>query len=140
MGTWYEIASFPNFFQRGCQCTTANYRLTNNKVNIVNRCYKEKQDKLSEAKGTAWPVHGSKNSKLKVQFFWPFKGDYWILYLSPKYQQVIVGSPDRKYLWILARSRYINKNIYRTLTQIAKDKGFDVRKLVKTKQNCEIKK
>ncbi len=140
MGKWYEISSYPTFFQRGCQCTSANYKLIGNKVAILNQCYKGKKYKLSSAKGKAWAVPGSNNSKLKVQFFWPFKGDYWILYLSPGYKQVIVGSPSRKYLWILARSRHIKTSLYNKLTKIAQNKGFDTSQLVKTKQSCNLKK
>ena len=137
MGRWYEIASFPNSFQRGCQCTTADYQLTDNKVKILNRCYKGKKYKPSSAHGIAWAVPGSNNSKFKVQFFWPFRGDYWILYLSPGYEQVIVGTPNRKYLWILARKRHISDSIYNNLKSIAEQKGFPVNQLVKTKQTCE---
>ena len=140
MGKWYEISSYPTFFQRGCQCTSANYTLINNNVQILNQCYKGENYKLSRAKGKAWAVPGSNNSKLKVQFFWPFTGDYWILYLSPKYQQVIVGSPNRKYLWILARDRHIKASLYNKLTRIAQSKGFDTRRLVKTRQSCRLKK
>lgn len=140
MGKWYEIASYPTFFQRGCQCTSANYKLIENKVSILNQCYKKKNYKLSSAKGKAWAVPGSNNSKLKVQFFWPFKGDYWIMYLSPGYKQVIVGSPNRKYLWILSRSRHIKASLYNSLTKIVQKKGFDSSQLVKTKQSCSLNK
>ncbi len=135
VGKWYEIASFPNFFQRGCQCSMAYYTLLNGKVSVTNQCYKNNQRK--QAKATAWAVPGSGNSKLKVQFFWPFKDDYWILYVSPNYQQAIVGSPNRKYLWILARTTQIKDSEYHKLIQVAKNKGFDIKKLAMTKQNCK---
>lgn len=138
MGTWYEIAAFPNSFQSGCQCTSADYELVGSKVRVLNKCYKGKDHTLSEAKGTAWALPKSGNSKLKVQFFWPFTGDYWILYLSPQYKEVIVGSPDRKYLWLLSRRKYIEKTLYNHLRQIAESKGYDTRKLVKTQQTCKI--
>ena len=44
------------------------------------------------------------HAKLKVWFFWPFKGDYWIIDLDPDYQWAVVGVPSRKYLWILSRT------------------------------------
>ena len=136
MGTWYEIASFPNFFQRGCSCTSATYNMVDNKVAVINKCYKNNKNKIAIAHGIAWPVQGSNNSKLKVQFFWPFTGNYWILYLTKGSQQVIVGSPNMKYLWLLSRSPHINKNLYDQLTAIAKHKGFQIEKLVITNQNC----
>ena len=136
MGTWYEIASFPNAFQGGCQCTTAHYQLKDNQVSILNQCYKGQDYHLSSAKGTAWVVPHSHNSKLRVQFFWPFKGDYWILYLSKHYQQVIVGSPNRQYLWILSRTRTISRQRYQHLVHIAKQKGFATNQLRRTYQGC----
>lgn len=136
MGKWYEIASFPNFFQRGCVCTTAQYTLEGNKVQVLNQCYKDK--KLTSAKGIAWAMPGTNNSKLKVQFFWPFRGDYWILYLSSDYSAAIVGSPKRQYLWILARKPQITNQLYQKLIKIAQSKGFDTSKLVKTEQTCHL--
>ena len=138
MGRWYEIASFPNWFQRHCNCTRATYKLIAGKVHVLNECYKGKSLEYSKATGTAWSVIDKSNAKLKVQFFWPFRGDYWILYLTPGYQEVIIGSPNRKYLWILARHRHIDKMLYKKLVGIAKQKGFDVAKLVMTKQNCRV--
>lgn len=138
MGTWYEIASFPNRFQKNCKCTTANYRLESNKVSIVNMCIKSNTDKVSTAKGNAWVVPNTNNTQLKVQFFWPFKGDYWILYVNPNYTHVLVGSPNREYLWILAREREINHSSYHKLIKIAKEKGYDITKLNKTDQNCHV--
>ena len=138
MGKWYEIASFPNWFQRHCNCTSATYRFIDDEVHVRNECYKGKKLVYSKAEGKAWTVVDKSNSKLKIQFFWPFRGDYWILYLTPGYQDVIVGSPDRKYLWILSRHHRIHKALYRRLVINAKKKGFNVSKLVKTKQNCRF--
>lgn len=135
MGRWYEISSFPNSFQRGCECTTATYALQGKKVSVLNQCYKGDNLKLSQAKGRAWSVNAG-NSQLKVQFFWPFRGNYWILYLTSGYKQVLVGSPNRKYLWILSRTPKISIEKYKYLVNIAKKKGFDITKLVNTRQSC----
>ena len=137
MGTWYEIASFPAFFQRGCRCTSAHYQLNNSTVKIRNQCYKGRS--LSVANGKAWSVNPPYNSKLKVQFFWPFSGDYWILYISRHYRQVIVGSPNRKYLWILSRARHMRQSLYKKLVNIALHKGYDVSQLRITDQDCNSK-
>ena len=135
LGTWYEIASFPNRFQRDCRCTSATYDIQGRHIGIVNRCYKGRNLVLDEAKGKAWPVDQT-NSKLKVQFFWPFTGNYWIIALSPTYRWVLVGSPDRDYLWVLSRSRVMSKKRYRAIVRMAKQQGFDVTRLVKTIQRC----
>jgi len=137
LGKWYEIASLPNYFQRGCRCTNAQYKwLGNNKISVLNQCIKGSDKKYSQAKATAWPVN-TNNSKLKVQFFWPFKGDYWIIYLQKNYQYVLVGSPNYEYLWILSRKKSLPKPIIKRLISIAQKKGFDTNKLRFTKQNCD---
>ncbi|EJF09517.1 MULTISPECIES: lipocalin family protein [Pontibacter] len=136
MGKWYEIASIPQRFTKGCQCTTANYELNTEEgyVEVYNSCLKE--DKVSDVKGKAFPVEGSNNSKLKVQFFWPFKGDYWILELDPAYRYVMVGSPDRESLWFLSRTPTMDDATYARLEQLAKSKGFPVEQLQMTGQPC----
>ncbi len=139
MGKWYEIASIPQRFSKGCHCTTAEYKLNaaDGYVEVYNSCNKNSPTgKLSDVKGKAYPVEGSNNSKLKVQFFWPFTGDYWILELDNDYQHVVVGSPDRETLWILSRKPTLDKEIYNSLVQSAKAKGFPVKRLQLMDQSC----
>lgn len=128
MGTWHEIAKYPNRFQKGCGCTTATYALrSDGKVSVLNRCAGPRGDR--SAKGWAKVVGPG---KLKVTFFWPFFGDYWILALDPEYRWVVVGSPDRRYLWILARSPRIEEGLYQSLVARAQAQGFDPAALVRT--------
>ncbi|RNI30018.1 hypothetical protein EFA69_10880 [Rufibacter immobilis] len=136
-GKWYEIAAFPQRFEKGCHCTTAQYTLKEGYVEVRNSCRKNGPNgPLKETVGKAFPVEGSHNAKLKVQFFWPFKGDYWILSLAPDYSHVLVGAPDRQYLWILARTRHLDQTAYDQLVQDAQGLGFDTRKLRKADQRC----
>ena len=74
------------------------------RVGVLNQCYKGSIDNPDSASGTAWVVDPATNAKLKVQFFWPFSGDYWIIDLDPGYEYAVVGHPSREYLWILSRS------------------------------------
>ena len=94
-GKWYEIASFPMFFQRNCVGdTTAEYALTpEGDVSVTNRC--RTADGFDEAKGTATIVDGSRNARLKVSFFWPFRSDYWIFGLDADYRWAVVGKDSR---------------------------------------------
>jgi apolipoprotein D and lipocalin family protein len=135
-GVWYEIASFPASFQKHCKCTRAEYIQKEKYVRVINTCYKTNKNKYQTAKGKAWPVEGSNNSKLKVQFFWPFKGDYWILHLEEDYSTALVGSPDYKYLWILHRNQSMSENELGRMKNIASEKGYDVRRLTVTAQDC----
>lgn len=135
-GTWYEIASFPQRFQKNCTCTTAEYSLTDQDYLIVeNKCNKDSNDgKLSTIKGKAFIEKNSGNAKLKIQFFWPFKGKYWIIDLANDYSYAVVGHPNRKYLWILSRSKTMDKNIYNKIIKECSIKGFDVSKIKITEQ------
>lgn len=136
MGSWYEIASFPNYFQRGCRCTVAHYTLLQNKVKVYNTCRKGDKNKLDGASAIGWAVRDSQNSKLKIQFFWPFTANYWILYVSHDYQNALVGTPNRKYLWILARKPTISQKLYEEMINRARQQGYDTARLIKTQQNC----
>jgi len=133
-GTWYEIARYPNRFQRDCQSdTTANYTLrADGKIRVVNAC-REKSGKTKEARGTAKVADGRTNAKLKVTFFWPFYGDYWIIALDPEYKYAIVGEPKRRYLWILSRTPTMDPSTYESLLGEIKAAGYDPSKLMKTK-------
>ena len=103
-GKWYEIASYPQYFQKGCHCTTAQYTISEKGYVIVeNRCNRDSiTGKQSYIKGKAFVVKGSGNAKLKVQFFWPFKAKYWIIDLATDYSYAVVSHPNKKYLWIFA--------------------------------------
>jgi apolipoprotein D and lipocalin family protein len=130
-GTWYEAARTPNWFQKKC---VGDVRATYTqegpeKVRVVNEC-REANGKTSTAKGSA-KVGGS-TAKLRVTFFWPFYGDYWVLELDPEYRWVVVGEPGRKYLWILTREPNPSDELVQRLTELAAKKGYDVSKLVRT--------
>lgn len=136
VGKWYEIAAFPQFFEKGCSCTFAEYRVKEDGViEIKNNCIKK--GKPSSANGKAFITDKKTNAKLDVQFFWPFRGKYWIIALAPDYSYAIIGHPNRKYLWILNRKPVMNEQTYNYLVSVAANKGFDVRNIVRTNQNCE---
>lgn len=138
MGRWFEIASFPQSFQKGCHCTTAEYSMTDKGyVKVVNTCRKDSADgKVKTADGKAFVVPGSGNAKLRVQFFWPFRGDYWIIDLAPDYSYAVVGDPSRKYLWILCRTPQMDETLYKEIVGRTASKGFDVSKLARNDQSC----
>jgi apolipoprotein D and lipocalin family protein len=87
---------------------------------------------LKQAKGKAKVVDKNTGAKLKVTFFWPFSADYWIIDLGKDYNYAVVGTPNRKYLWILSRTPQIADKLYSQLIESAKSKGFDVHNLIKT--------
>jgi len=135
-GLWYEVARLPTRFEKGCQHVTAEYKLQpNGKVRVLNTCH---QDGLNgppkTVKGTARAVDNT-NAKLKVNFFWPFEGDYWVLELDyADYRYALVGTPNRQNLWLLSRTPHMERNLRDMLVAKARTLGFDVKKLSFTPQ------
>jgi apolipoprotein D and lipocalin family protein len=139
-GTWYEIARLPLLWENKCDSNvTATYTLRpDGKVTVLNQCTK-KDGTETASTGTAEVVSkDNSNSKLKVSFFWPFKGDYWILDLDPHYQWALVGTPNLKNLWILSRTPQLDKPVLDTLIDRAHKLGFDTGKLTFTKQKTAV--
>jgi apolipoprotein D and lipocalin family protein len=136
LGEWYEIASYPAWFQRGCTAVTASYSLRDDGlIKVVNSCRKGSLDgKLKQSTGRARVVDTETNAKLKVSFFRPFWGNYWIIDLDPDYQWAVVGEPKRKYLWILSRTPTMDEEIYQQILARLPGKGYDPRSLQQTVQ------
>lgn len=128
-GTWYSIASYPQFFERGCTNIKATYTVKNGYVEVFNESIKN--GKPNNITGKAFVVPNSGNSKLKVQFFWPFKGNYWIIELADDYSWAVVSDPKQKTLWILARSSNMTDKLYHQLVEMLVKKGYQESKIVK---------
>jgi len=138
-GDWFEIARFPNRFQRRCVGDVrASYAVRpDGRLDVVNQCRTE--EGLIEARGVARVVDSRTFAKLKVRFapaflsFLPFVwGDYWVLGLADDYGWATVGSPDREYLWILARRLTLASDDYAAALEAARSNGFDVDRLMRT--------
>ena len=134
-GRWYEIAKYPNVFERKCdRDITATYTLrSDDKIGVVNAC-KTIDGKPSVASGWAKVVDATTGSKLKVTFFWPFFGNYWIIELGANYEYAVIGEPSRKYLWILSRTAKMDDKLYAEITSRLTAKGYDASKLERAKQ------
>ena len=142
LGTWYEIAKFPNWFQKKCMSNTqAVYSLrSDGNLKVLNSC-KTSEAGISEAEGTARQLGPKDSPKLEVRFapawlsFLPMVwGDYWVIDLDPQYQLAAVSDPRREYLWILSRTPQLDKRVYDELLQRLQSQQFDVRKLEVTLQ------
>ena len=136
MGAWFEIAKLPQRFEKGLVGIKANYTLLpDGKVEVLNSGYKEGfNGKMKTIKGKAWVADTATNAKLKVSFFWPFTGNYWIIELGKDYEYAVVGDESRKYLWILSRTPQMDETLYNELLKRVQDRGFDVSKLEKVPQ------
>lgn len=138
-GTWYEIARLPMWFQRSCLRSRATYGLLETgEVSVFNECDTAGGGRES-IRGRARAVDARTNARLEVRFdswfdvFIPSRpqGNYWVLYLDEAYETMIVGTPDRKNLWIMARTPSIDETRYAGLVAVARGLGFDTEKLVR---------
>ncbi len=140
MGTWYEIARYENRFQKDCYATKVNYALRDNgTVAVTNTCtlFKNPQE-TTTANGIAFIADKETNSKLEVGFAPLFKylgwftGDYWIMKLGANYEYAVIGTPNYKYFWIIAREKQISEALYQELIDFAVEQGFDAQKIIKS--------
>jgi apolipoprotein D and lipocalin family protein len=142
MGTWYEIAKFPNSFQKKCiGFTTATYSVREDgRVDVVNRC-RQADGSTDSAEGVARPPGGPNSPKLEVRFapaiisFVPMVwGDYWVIDHDPDNQRAAVSEPKREYLWILSRTPKVDPAVYDALLGRLRAQGLDMNRLAPTKQ------
>ena len=130
LGHWFEIARHDQRFERGCEAATADYALrSDGRIDVVNRCRKL-DGRLEEARGVAKIVDTETKAKLKVSFFGPFYGDYWILDHSDDYSWSIVGEPSGRYLWILSRMSNPGDEELHKLVKRAETLGYDTSMLI----------
>lgn len=136
-GRWFEIARYPNSFERDCGNVTAEYGARpDGLVSVRNTCRRGNSTNIAE--GRARVVAGSNNSKLRVSFAPEWlsfaEGDYWIFFIDESYQTALVGAPSGRYLWILARTSTIDATTRTRLEDIARSNGFDPAMLEDTSQ------
>jgi apolipoprotein D and lipocalin family protein len=136
-GTWFEAARFPTSFQDSpqvrCEGVSATYTLRpDGRIGVVNRCRNAAAGGAERvAEGVAYSASPG-NDRLRVSFFWPFYGDYWVIGLDPDYRWAVVGAPGRDYLWILSREREMPAAEYAAAVAIAAREGFDTARLRRT--------
>ncbi len=142
-GVWYEIARYPNWFERQCiDAVTATYqRLPDGNISVVNAC-RTKDGSRDEARGVARPATANDFTRLKVRFvpaflaFLPFVwGDYWVIDLAADYDYAMIGEPSREYLWILARSPRMDEGLLQRLLKRAAAQGYDPARVIRTAQS-----
>ncbi|MEN0076647.1 MAG: lipocalin family protein [Paracraurococcus sp.] len=132
LGTWHEVARLPMWAQDSsrvsCEDVTATYSLRpDGQVAVVNRCLNALAgDAPREAKATAYVVEGSQGARLRVSFFWPFYGNYWVIGLDPDYRWAVVGEPSRRWLWVLSRTPRLPEAEFERALGIARANGYDL--------------
>lgn len=130
VGKWFEVAHSPNFFQRKCVSSTAEYSvLTPGQISVYNTCYKA-NGSTSDISGVATVVDPSVPAKLRVRFSFFQKGDYWITELDPDYQWAVVSSPGKRFTFILSRTAPLARETLEQILTTLKSKGFETESLV----------
>ena len=134
LGRWYELARYEQGFQKDCDGVTADYALRpDGKLSVLNKCRKP-DGSLKSAQGKAKIVDSATNAKLKVSFFGPFYGDYWVLDHADDYSWAIVGESSGRYLWLLSREATPGAVRLDALVARAKSLGYDTSMLRITQQ------
>lgn len=138
-GLWYEIASIPAVFQNPeCAGTTASYTLNpDGSIKVWNQCYLPSQRRLERIEGRAVVADPISRARLKVSFFGPFAGDYWVLDLDSSYRYAVVGHPSRNFLWILSRTPQMDAGEYHTILNRLVQQGYDIQRLRRTPSLAE---
>ena len=136
LGTWYELASIPQSFQRGCTATTATYSLRpDGELDVLNKCRMDSVDGVEKtATGRARVVDAATNAKLEVSFFRPFWGDYWIIDLDPEYQWASVSDPTGNSYFLLTRTKTIDPALKAEIIARAEAKGVKIGNITDTPQ------
>jgi apolipoprotein D and lipocalin family protein len=139
LGTWYEIASIPAVFQNpNCIGTSATYtKNTDGSVKVWNQCYIPPDGRLDRIEGRATVADLISNAKLKVSFFGPFAGDYWIIDLDQNYAYAVVGHPSRNYLWILSRTPEMDPQLYASILKRVQSQDYDIKRIKRTPSLAE---
>ena len=140
LGTWYEIASFMEPYEKNCFGTYAVYsQRPDGHIDVLNSCRKGSlTGDVDTAHGEARVVDEQTHAKLKVNFFGPFWGDYWVLELGNDYDYAVVGHPSRDHLWILSRTPHLDAQRYADIIGRLKAAGYETDKLRPTPQPAEV--
>jgi apolipoprotein D and lipocalin family protein len=135
LGKWYEVARYDMRFQKGCEGVTAEYsKRPDGLIRVLNTCRDGAVDgPVRTAEGKAKIADTATNAKLKVSFFGPFFGDYWIMDRADDYSWAIVGEGSGRYLWLLSRQPPTDAE-RSALTARAEALGYDVGMLRPTRQ------
>ncbi len=131
LGSWYEVARFNHFFERGMEQTKANYVLRDDgNIDVINTGIKNGKPKTAKGKAKLTDIP----SLLRVSFFGPFYSDYRVMLLDADYRYMLIGSGSDNYLWILSRTPELTDSIRKSILDEAKERGYDIGKLIWVKQ------
>jgi len=140
MGDWYVIGfipvTIPFFSEEGAHNGVESYRLTDEGVIETTYTFRkggfDGPEKRFTPKG--WVYDKETNAEWRMQFLWPFKAAYLIVYLDEHYQKTIIGVPARKYVWIMSRDPYVSDADYQELLHKVAAAGYDIGRVQRVPQ------
>lgn len=135
-GKWYEIARFDFKHEKDMNQVTAEYSLNEDgSIKVVNRGFDTVKSEWKESVGKAKFIGDESKAALKVSFFGPFYSGYNVVAMDPAYENVLVFGESKDYIWMLSRNKTMPKSIKDKFSKIAQDAGYDLSRLVWTKQD-----
>ena len=130
-GKWYTLYSIPTFLDKHWRQTTETYVIHPDGYYAVFTTYKvDGDDKQKYIRSKLFVVKRTNNAEFKAQFLWPFKTDYWVIELAEDYSYVVVGHPECKYLFIMSRKPFLDKELLDEVIDRCHSKGYDTSRLV----------
>lgn len=141
MGDWYVIANIPTYIERGAHNAVESYRRNND--GSIDTTFTFRADsfdgELKRYNPTGFVLDTASNAVWGMQFIWPFKSDYRIVYLTPDYSQTIIGREKRDHVWIMARTPAIPEQEYSSILRLLERQGYDIARVQKVPQRWEKK-
>lgn len=130
-GTWYSLYSIPTMYDKGSRETTGKYtwNAKGNYFDVVTSYKNPGNDEVHSVESKVYQVPGTNSAKMKAQFVWPFKVDYWVIELAADYSYVVVGHPEHKLLFIMSRQKTLDRKTYSEIVTRCKARGYDISKL-----------
>lgn len=140
MGSWFVIANIPTFIEKGAHNAVETYRM--NPDGTVQTTFSYRQDNFDGVEKiytpTGFVIDKTTNAVWEMQFLWPFKSDYRIIYLNENYTQTVIGREKRDYVWIMAREPEISDNDYRNILDLLNKQGYETSKIEKVPQRWSL--
>jgi len=136
MGDWYVIANIPTFVEKGAHNAVESYQLDEDGTIATTFTFRKDAfdgpEKQYHPRGFVRDTES--NAEWGMQFVWPFKGDYRIIYLADDYSTTIIGRNKRDYVWLMARSPEMDAGEYRDAVRFIESAGYDVSDLQRVPQ------
>ena len=136
MGDWYVIANIPTFIETGAHNAVESYRM--NKDGSIATTFTFRKDSFDGERKTYNPTgyifDTQSNAVWGMQFIWPIKADYRVMYINEDYSQTIIGRVKRDYVWFMARTPMVNEQDYQAFLQLIAQEGYDISKVRRVPQ------